>query len=202
MIVPQKRQLWRMLHHVGLPLFMLIGWDVIVVVTYKVMHWWWIGSSVIPPALYGSAIGIIVGFRNNSAYTRWCEARTLWGAIVNDSRSLARQVCTAPHINPGGGSATDLKAMQTRIVHPQIAYVHALRQQLRQLDPLETIRDILAAEELNRLAGNSNVAIGFDNGIYDVPLTSISTTIEINLRQLLGETNIPAPVAAVDSVLW
>ncbi len=156
MIVPQKRQLWRMLHHVGLPLFMLIGWDVIVVtyvvVTYKVMHWWWIGSSVIPPALYGSAIGIIVGFRNNSAYTRWCEARTLWGAIVNDSRSLARQVCTAPHINPGGGSATDLKAMQTRIVHPQIAYVHALRQQLRQLDPLETIRDILAAEELNRLA--------------------------------------------------
>ena len=42
----------------------------------------------------------------------------------------------------------------------------------------------------------------FDNGIYDVPLTSITTTIEINLRQLLGETNLPAPITAVDGVLW
>ena len=31
----------------------------------------------------------------------------------------------------------------------------------------------------------------FDNTIYDVPLTSITTTIEVNLRQLLGETALP-----------
>lgn len=305
MIVPQKRQLWRMLHYVGLPLLLLLGWDVLIVIAFKVLHWWWIGSSAIPLALYGSAIGIIVGFRNNSAYARWWEARTLWGAIVNDSRSLARQVCTAPRVTSEGGDAAELKAMQARLVHHQIAYVHALRQQLRGLDPGETIKSVLTPEELERVAGHSNAAIGiqremgilltqmrargwinglqwqamdrnlddllnaqggterikntplpkqydyfpmlfvqiyclmlplgmveslgwftplgstlvgfmflaldkigrdledpFDNGIYDVPLTSITTTIEINLRQLLGETNIPAPIAPVHGVLW
>ena len=42
----------------------------------------------------------------------------------------------------------------------------------------------------------------FDNTIYDLPLTSITTNIEINLRQMLGETNLPVPVAPVDGILW
>ena len=41
----------------------------------------------------------------------------------------------------------------------------------------------------------------FDNTIYDLPLTSITTTIEINLRQLLGETVLPEPEKPV-RVLW
>ena len=36
----------------------------------------------------------------------------------------------------------------------------------------------------------------FENTIYDVPLTSITTTIEINLRQLLGETALPEAAEA------
>jgi putative membrane protein len=42
----------------------------------------------------------------------------------------------------------------------------------------------------------------FDNKIYDVPLTSITTTIEVNLRQMLGETEVPPPEAPVNGVLW
>jgi len=42
----------------------------------------------------------------------------------------------------------------------------------------------------------------FENAIYDVPLTSITTTIDVNLRQLLGETAIPKPVQPVHGVLW
>jgi putative membrane protein len=42
----------------------------------------------------------------------------------------------------------------------------------------------------------------FDNKIYDVPLTLITTTIEINLRQMLGETEIPTQAAPVDGVIW
>jgi len=42
----------------------------------------------------------------------------------------------------------------------------------------------------------------FENTIYDVPLTSITRTIEVNLRQLLDETNLPQPEAAVRGVLW
>jgi putative membrane protein len=42
----------------------------------------------------------------------------------------------------------------------------------------------------------------FENTIYDVPMTSITTAIEVNLRQLLGETNLPAATKPVDGVLW
>ena len=42
----------------------------------------------------------------------------------------------------------------------------------------------------------------FENTIYDVPLTSITRTIEINLRQGLGHDDLPTPLAPVDGVLW
>lgn len=34
-------------------------------------------------------VGLLLIFRNNSAYERWWEARKLWGQLVNDSRNLA-----------------------------------------------------------------------------------------------------------------
>jgi putative membrane protein len=46
----------------------------------------------LPVSLTGAALGIILGFRTNSAYDRWWEARILWGALVNSSRTLARQI--------------------------------------------------------------------------------------------------------------
>jgi putative membrane protein len=42
----------------------------------------------------------------------------------------------------------------------------------------------------------------FENTIFDVPMTAIARTIEINLRQLLGETELPPPEQAVRGVLW
>jgi putative membrane protein len=41
-----------------------------------------------------------------------------------------------------------------------------------------------------------------ENTVYDVPLTSITTTIEVNLRQLLGETALPEAKKPVRGVLW
>ena len=87
MIVPHGRLLPRMLRYIGLPLLILLLYDLAVVVAYKLMHWEWLALPHIPLSLFGSAIGIIVAFRNQSAYARWWEARTLWGAVVNNSRS-------------------------------------------------------------------------------------------------------------------
>lgn len=36
-----------------------------------------------------AVLGLLLIFRNNSAYERWWEARKLWGQLVNDSRNLA-----------------------------------------------------------------------------------------------------------------
>lgn len=307
MIVPKAPQLTRMIQYVGWPLLALVGWDLLIVLAYKVMHWEWVGSRHVPLALYGSAIGIIVGFRNNSAYQRWWEARTLWGAIVNNSRSLARQAMTTMHCDPArnGEDEPALEDLRRQIVHAQIAYVHALRQQLRGLDPLPEIDGLLDPAFHARLVGEKNVALTiqramgvmlrtakrngwidslewqamdrnlddladaqggaerikntpmpkqydffpmlfvqiyclllpigmveqlgwftplgstlvgfmflaldkigrdledpFDNKIYDIPLTAICKTIEINLRQLLGESTLPAPETPIRGVLW
>ncbi len=43
-------------------------------------------------ALLGTAVSLLLAFRTNQAYERWWEARKIWGAIVNDSRTLIRQV--------------------------------------------------------------------------------------------------------------
>lgn len=79
-------------------------------------------------AILGTALAIILGFRNSSAYERWWEARKIWGGIVNESRTFTRQVLTI--VDPKN-VPDDLRENCTRIVRGQIAWVHALRLQLR-----------------------------------------------------------------------
>jgi ion channel-forming bestrophin family protein len=304
MIVPRGRQLFKMLAYVGAPLVLLLGYDLAVVAAYKVLHWDWVALPHIPLSLFGSAIGIIVAFRNQSAYARWWEARTLWGVIVNNSRSWGRQVTTVM-MPLSEAEAGELKVVQRRLVYHQIAYAHALRQQLRGLEPWELLKPLLSEEELEELRDARNVPLAiqqqmgallrecqvrgwvdiahwraldanlddivdaqggterikntpmpkqydyfpqlfvqiycmmlplalvtamgwftplgstlvgfiflaldkigrdledpFDNSIYDVPMTSLTTTIEVNLRQLLGETALPHAEVPVHGVLW
>ena len=44
------------------------------------------------PSILGTALAFFIGFNNNQAYGRWWEARKIWGELVNDSRSWARQI--------------------------------------------------------------------------------------------------------------
>ena len=44
------------------------------------------------PAFIGTAISVLLSFNLNQSYDRWWEARKIWGAIVNDSRSLVLQL--------------------------------------------------------------------------------------------------------------
>jgi putative membrane protein len=293
-----------MLVYVGRPLLILVLYDLAVVVAYQVRHWEWVALPHIPLALFGSAIGVILGFRNQSAYARWWEARILWGSVVNNSRSWARQVLTSMLPSKSGEEA-ELKETQHRMVYLQIAYVHALRQHLRKLEPWADLAPFLDERQLNSLRNEKNVPLAiqemmgdllreclmrgwtdrmqwramdeslndladaqggaerikntpmpkqydyfpqlfvqiycillplalvanmgwftplgstlvgfiflaldkigrdledpFENTIYDVPLTSITTTIEVNLRQLLGETELPPATTPVEGILW
>jgi len=44
------------------------------------------------PGLLGVVIGLLLVFRNNSAYDRWWEARKILGGLVNTSRNFAMQL--------------------------------------------------------------------------------------------------------------
>jgi putative membrane protein len=41
----------------------------------------------------------------------------------------------------------------------------------------------------------------FENFVNDVPMTALCTTIEIDLRQMLGETDLPEPVKPINDIL-
>ncbi len=42
----------------------------------------------------------------------------------------------------------------------------------------------------------------FSNRPSDTPMLSLSRTIEINLKQMLGETDVPEKLAPIDGVLY
>ncbi|MEM9695288.1 MAG: bestrophin family ion channel [Myxococcota bacterium] len=77
-------------------------------------------------AFLGTSISLILSFKLAQSYQRWWEARKIWGAIVNDSRSLTRQVLTLV--------SADGRPEVERIAHRQIAWCYALGQSLRGLD--------------------------------------------------------------------
>jgi putative membrane protein len=84
-------------------------------------------------AILGSALAIFIAFRNNSAYGRWWEARTLWGNIVNASRVLGRLIITFAdsHRHQAGYVEGRSEQFKQETVYLSIAWAHALRMHLR-----------------------------------------------------------------------
>lgn len=87
-----------------------------------------------PVALIGTAVAFIIGFQSNSAYGRIWEARQIWGAIVNSSRTFA--MMAQDFINNDHAkhpvSETELKLAHKTVVHRHIAWLTALRYAMRQ----------------------------------------------------------------------
>lgn len=77
----------------------------------------------------GTAISFFIGFINAQAYGRWWEARKIWGALVNDSRSFCRMVIT--FISSDKGQGDDNKSLMERLVKRQLAFLIILRDRLR-----------------------------------------------------------------------
>jgi putative membrane protein len=85
---------WRRIgHYVGWPLAAYTAWAVLVSVAHGSGRMW-LSFPSLPISLLAATLGILLGFRNNSGYDRWWEARTLWGGVVNQSRTFARQLLT------------------------------------------------------------------------------------------------------------
>ena len=82
-----------------------------------------------PVAIMATALAIFLGFKNNEAYSRWWEARTIWGLAVNYSRAWARQVFTL--IAATDDERSQLKAFQRKLIYRHLAFINALRVYLR-----------------------------------------------------------------------
>lgn len=106
-------------------LFLLGVIPVILFDTFKI-HWIAIPWTVV--ALLGTATAFIVGFKNTQTYNRTWEARQIWGAIVNSSRSW-------------GAMSRDIisdKAKSRELIYRHFAWLTALRYQMRDSRAWET----------------------------------------------------------------
>lgn len=106
------------------------------------------------PMIMGTVISLLLGFRSNQAYERWWEARIIWGAVVNDSRTLGRQVLTYITRKIDG---EEVKHFQDKIVKRHMAWGHALGKSLRGEDPMENMDRYLNKREIEYLSHYTNI---------------------------------------------
>lgn len=103
------------------------------------------------PTILGTSIALILAFNLNQSYDRWWEARKVWGAIVNDSRSFVMQL--KGFTRREGDAVTVLQ----RMAHRQIAWCYCLGQSLRGQDPIaeDQVRH-LSEEDLSFIKTQNN----------------------------------------------
>lgn len=125
------------------------------------------------PALMGTATAFFIGFNNNQAYSRWWEARTIWGGLVNDSRSWARGLMAyaGGHQGEAGRHTSDApvgitgerKAYARKMVFRHIGFLYALKAALRK-DNDASFEKFLSPEETASVRRYNNIP----NAILDL----------------------------------
>ena len=100
------------------------------------------------PSFLGTAISILLSFKMNQSYDRWWEARKVWGAIVNDSRSLVIQL------------QSFLSPQETEIIkklaYRQIAWCYSLGKSLRGLNPTEGTENFISETDQLTISQHNN----------------------------------------------
>jgi len=161
---------WRMLtRHVSRPLIIIVIYTGSIYYAYEHMDVDEIDIPLSISTVLGFAISLLLGFRTNAAYDRWWEARKVWGAIVNDSRTLMRQLM----------GYADLHEEESRsMANLIIGWTYALKAVLRNQDPIEAIEAFASQDDIKQLQNQNNIP----NGLLNL--------IELRLKQLKNQNSI------------
>ena len=117
-------------------------------------------STALLPSVtvFGTIMSLFLAFKTNESYNRWWEARTLWGAMVNNSRSFGRQIT-----NLLTDKIVDQKVVQNldrikkELLYRHIAYINALRLALRKQTSHQELDPFLGTEERERITRSANI---------------------------------------------
>ncbi len=109
-------------------IYVLVIVAAIPTILFQVFHIKWIAIPWVPVALIGTAASFIVGFKNTQTYNRLWEARQIWGAIINTSRTWGIMV---------NDFVNTEKAEKETLIYRHCAWLTALRFQLRKPQPWE-----------------------------------------------------------------
>lgn len=104
--------------------------------------------SIAAMGIFGVALSLFLGFRNNAAYDRWWEARKLWGAMIADLRTMGRDLS----IFVGRGKD------RAEILSLGVAFAHLHRGFLRGADVQAQITDWVGEHQAKALLARTNPA--------------------------------------------
>ncbi|WP_296620436.1 bestrophin family protein [Marivirga sp.] len=133
-------------------------------------------------AVFGTAVALLLAFRTNQAYDRWWEARIIWGAIVNDSRTLIRQtVCifNKEHEN--------YESTVKEISNRQIIWCYALGESLRNQPFSQRVQEYIDSNEIE--------AFNVPNALLVAHSESIQRAKKSNMLNDFQELQIDSTIA-------
>ncbi len=137
-------------------LLLITIYSIAIAILYENLHFTRISIPIAIPAIMGTVLSLLLGFRSNQAYDRWWEARHIWGAIVNDSRTLARQVlCFTETLYEGD----EVHKFRERIIRRQMGWSYCLGNSLRGQNALRGLEKYISQEELNYVRRYDNIPV-------------------------------------------
>lgn len=129
MYVNRHYHIWSTIRWSKKPLINALAYSAAVIVLYEItgipfsLPWQ-------PISVIGIAVAFYLGFKNNSSYDRAWEARKIWGAIINDSRSLAVGILSLP-------TSAVSKEWKKDFIHRHLAWVISLKHAMRKMKSWE-----------------------------------------------------------------
>lgn len=106
-------------------------------------------------SLVGTALSLVLVFRNNASYDRFWEGRKQWGGIVNASRNLIRQVRSY---------SSEASSMAPLIC----AFSVALKHQLRSEDSSQSVQRFLGEKDNAQVQLHKNPALAINIAMSDL----------------------------------
>jgi len=137
-------------------MIMVTIYAVAIAITYSNFHFTRISIPIAVPTILGTVISLLLAFKSNQAYDRWWEARTIWGAIVNDSRTLTRQLLTFVDTKYG---TTEERVFCERMAKRQIAWCYSLSRHLRRQDATKGLEKFISQEDLEYIKKYNNTPL-------------------------------------------
>ncbi|GAC1319416.1 MAG: bestrophin family ion channel [Collimonas sp.] len=139
--------------------------------------------STVPFTLFGLTLAIFLVFRNNASYARFTEARLLWGNLLISSRTLMSQIlCYQPE------SVDEVE--RTHVTNTLIAFIYALKHQLRKTDATDDLVRLLGKQRTEELRNKHYKPVAILNDIRSRLATSNGSVPESDMTRWMLDAQI------------
>ena len=159
MIVKQNFNPVKVLGYIWRELLLGFAASLVVYVLYSVLGFSQTTLPTLFVVLMGLPLAIFVSFRSDLSYSRWEQAAEAWYHIVGSSRIFARLVITfiESHMTSSSYDPQLAKVYQHQMIYRHLAWVNALRLQLRGESDDGILKRFLSDQEFRELKSSSEI---------------------------------------------